>query len=348
MSPVLTSTPDSPAAVGYRWPAEWAPHAATWVSWPHNPNTWPGKFEPVPAQFAQMVLAIAEVEPVHVLAGGAAREMAEKLVGGREKVILHDIVTNDAWARDHGPTFLSGPDALPPALVDWEYNAWGGKYPPFDRDNAVPRLVAEITGRRRFATGVVLEGGAIEGDGEGTVLTTASCLLNANRNPGMTRERMQRYLADYLGARKVLWLPRGELAGDDTDGHIDQLARFVAPGVVVAAATEDAGDENYFPLKENLEALRGMQEASGRTLDVVELPLPAPKFYDDQRLPACYCNFYIANGLVLVPQFGDPADERAVEILRGVMPRHEVRGLPALDLVWGLGAFHCLTQQQPA
>jgi agmatine deiminase len=334
--------------LGYRWPAEWAPHAATWVSWPHNPKTWPGKFEPVPAQFAQMVLAIAEVEPIHVLSGGAeVMRTAERLVGGRKNVILHDILTNDAWARDHGPTFLSGPSHLSPALVDWEYNAWGGKYPPFDLDNLVPRRLAELTERRRFSTGVVLEGGAIDGDGEGTVLTTASCVLNPNRNPGMTRARIEQLMADYLGARHVLWLPRGELTGDDTDGHIDQLARFIAPRVVVAAITEDRADENFEPLQENLAALRRMSDAGGHALEVVPLPLPAPKFFDGQRLPAGYCNFYIANGLVLVPQFDDANDERAVAVLRELLPGHEVRGLPSLDLVWGLGSFHCLTQQEP-
>lgn len=295
-----------------------------------------------------MVLAIAEVEPVHVLAGGDdVRRVAEKFVGGRENVILHDIATNDAWARDHGPTFLEARPDLPPALVDWEYNAWGGKYPPFGRDNAVPRQVAKFTCRRLYSTGVVLEGGAIEGDGQGTVLTTASCVLNPNRNIGMSRERMEQLLANYLGAQRVLWLPRGELAGDDTDGHIDQLARFVGPATVVAAATEDQADENYEPLQENLNALRGMRDATGQHLEVFPLPLPAPKYYDDQRLPACYCNFYIANGLVLVPQFDDPADAQALGILRDLMPQHEVRGLPSLDLVWGLGSFHCLTQQQP-
>jgi agmatine deiminase len=302
----------------------------------------------VPAEFAQMVLAIAEVEPVHVLAGGAAvMETAQKFVGGRRNVSLHDIATNDAWARDHGPTFLSSSGELTPALIDWEYNAWGGKYPPFDLDNAVPRQIAEVTGRRRFATGVVLEGGAIDGDGQGTVLTTASCVLNPNRNPGMTQERMEQHLADYLGSKQVLWLPRGELTGDDTDGHIDQLARFVAPGVVVATTTKDVSDENYRPLQENLAALGNMHDSSGRALEVVSLPLPEAKYYDDQRLPAGYCNFYIANGLVLVPQFEDAADDRAVAILQELMPKHEVRGLPALDLIWGLGAFHCLTQQEP-
>jgi agmatine deiminase len=281
------------------------------------------------------------------LAGGAARSTAEELVGNHGNVILHDIATNDAWARDHGPTFLSSSLELPPALVDWEYNAWGGKYPPFDRDNNVPRQLAELTQRRRFSPGIILEGGAIEGDGRGTVLTTASCLLNSNRNHNMTCERMEQYLADFLVAKKVLWLPRGELAGDDTDGHIDQLARFVAPGVVVAATTDDRADENYEPLRENFAALQNMTDVTERRLEVVGLPLPSAKYVDDQRLPACYCNFYIANGLVLVPQFDDPADDRAVGILREFMPNHEVRGLPSLDLVWGLGSFHCLTQQEP-
>jgi agmatine deiminase len=343
---VLSPAPNSLAASGRRWPAEWERHASTWVSWPHNEKTWPGNFEPVPEEFARLVLAIAEAEPVHVLAGGKAREVAVKVVGGCENVILHDIPTNDAWARDHGPTFLSAPPGLPPALVDWEYNAWGGKYPPFDLDNQVPRRVAELTGRRRFAAGIVLEGGAIEGDGDGTVLTTASCVLNPNRNPGMTREKMEQYFADYLGARHVLWLPRGELAGDDTDGHIDQLARLVGPATVIAAAA-DRADENYEPLEENLSFLRSSRDAAGRSLDVISLPLPAPKYFGGQRLPACYCNFYIANDLVLVPQFEDPADGRAVAILREAIPDREVRGLPSLDLVWGLGSFHCLTQQEP-
>jgi agmatine deiminase len=301
----------------------------------------------VPAEFARLVLAIAEVEPVHVLAGGEARKVAEKLVGKRENVIIHAISTNDAWARDHGPTFLTAPSGLPPALVDWKYNAWGGKYPPFDLDDQVPGQIAELTGRRRFAAGIVLEGGAIEGDGEGTVLTTASCVLNPNRNAGMTRDRMEQYFADYLGAQRVLWLPRGELTGDDTDGHIDQLARFVGPATVVAAAADPA-DENQEALEENLAFLRRSRDAAGRSLEVIPLPLPSPKYFDDQRLPACYCNFYMANGLILAPQFDDPADERALAILREAMPSREVRGLPSLHLVWGLGSFHCLTQQEPA
>jgi agmatine deiminase len=231
-----TSNRIVPASLGYRWAAEWEPQAAVWLSWPRNPNTWPGKFEPVPAEYAIFARAIADYQPVHILAGGEVLAVAQKLVGGVKNITLHDIETNDSWCRDHGPSFLSGPaphpnplpngareKLLPPALVDWEYNAWGGKYPPFDKDNEVPRRVAEITGRRRFAAGVIMEGGAIEGNGAGTILTTESCLLNPNRNPHLSRSDVERYLKDYLACRKVLWMKGGEVSGDDTDGHIDQL-----------------------------------------------------------------------------------------------------------------------------
>jgi agmatine deiminase len=338
----------TPASLGYRWPAEWEPHAATWVAWPHNRDTWPGKFEPVPAQFAQLVRAVAEFEPVNVLVGGEnVMAEARSLVGDVPQVILHDIRTNDAWCRDHGPTFLIGPADDPPALVDWEYNAWGGKYPPFDADNAVPRQIAERSHRRRFTPGVVLEGGAIDGNGCGTILTTRRCLLHPDRNPNLTLEEMDQCLRDYLGARKVLWLTAGELAGDDTDGHIDQLARFVNPATVVVAAEDDAGDANYEPLQRLYDELAGMSDQDDRPLQLVRLPLPRPQMFRGQRLPASYLNFYIANGVVLVPWFGDPADEAAVQILARLFPGRQVRGLPALDLVWGLGAFHCLTQQEP-
>ena len=333
-----------PAALGYRWPAEWEPQSAVWLSWPRNPQTWPGKFEPVPAEFAQFARAIAEYELVHILAGGSVMEQARQLVGGMKNITLHDVETNDSWCRDHGPSFLTGN-----ALVDWEYNAWGGKYPPFDLDNQVPQRIAEITGRRRFAAGIILEGGAIDGNGQGTILTTESCLLNPNRNPQLGRDDLERYLRDYLGARKVLWLRGGGVAGDDTDGHIDQLARFVGPRTVVCATCDDTSDENYPPTHQNLGELRHMTDEDDRPLEVVPLPLPGPLYYSEQRLPASYCNFLIINGAVLVPQFGDrAADERACSILRELMPNREVRGLSSLDLVWGLGSFHCLSQQECA
>jgi len=291
----MTHADPTPAALGYRWPAEWEPHAATWLSWPHNVETWPGMFDRIPARFTAFVQAIAEFEPVHVLAGGAGpRGDASRHVGRSHNVTLHDIPTNDAWCRDHGPTFLvrdapaAGSESdldEPLALIDWQYNAWGGKYPPFDLDNKVPARIATELGCRRFAVDVVLEGGAIDGNGQGTVLTTASCLLNPNRNPRSSREDFERLLADYLAARHVIWLARGELAGDDTDGHIDQLARFVGPRTVVAAVASDTADENAAPLRENLAQLRSTTDHDGAALEVVPLPLPPPKFHDGQHHP---------------------------------------------------------------
>lgn len=346
----MSTSGETPAALGYRWPAEWERHASTWVSWPHNPKTWPDKFEPVPEEFAKFVRLLARYEPVNVLAGGdAVMAVAKELVGRTPNVTLHDIPTNDAWCRDHGPTFLVSDDkSLPPALVDWQYNAWGGKYPPFDMDNQVPRRIAELQNRRRFEPGIILEGGAIDGNGRGTVLTTESCLLNPNRNAGLSREDTERYLRDYLAATNILWLTGGEVAGDDTDGHIDQIARFVGPSTVVVAVCDDPSEENYGPTQQNLTELQNLRDERGQSLTVVPLPLPRPLFVDDQRLPASYCNFLIANGCVIVPQFNDPADERAIAILAELMPDREVVGSPSLDLVWGLGSFHCLSQQEPA
>jgi len=338
----------TPIAAGYRWPAEWERHTATWLSWPHNRETWPGKFDAVLPQFTDFVQAIAEFEPVHILAGGeSVRADAQAHVGHITGVTLHDIGTNDAWARDHGPTFLTGPTGISPALIDWQYNAWGGKYPPFDKDNAVPKQIAERLGCRRFAPDFILEGGAIDGNGLGTILTTESCLLNPNRNPGTSRETIERYLADYLGAKNVLWLQGGEIVGDDTDGHIDQLARFVNATTVVAATQENPADENHEPLTAIFRQLQSMTDQNGRPLKVIPLPMPGPLYFQTHRLPASYLNFYIANGVVIVPQFDDPADAAAVQILAGLFPDRQVRGLCAVDLVWGLGAFHCLSQQQP-
>jgi agmatine deiminase len=337
----------TPASLGYRWPAEWEPHAATWLAWPRNRETWPGKFEPIPAVWAALVRALAEFELVHILAGGdAVMAEARAMVDDLPNVVLHDIPTNDVWTRDHGPMFLSGPPSLAPALIDWGYNAWGGKYPPFDLDNAVPAKVAELTGRRCFTPGIILEGGAVDGNGEGTVLSTESCLLNPNRNPQLSKADVERYLADYCCAKKILWLAGG-MAGDDTDGHIDQLARFVGPTTVVCAVEEDRQDENYEPLGDNYRRLLEMSDAEDRPLKVIPIPMPRPLFFEDTRLPAGYLNFYIANGVVIVPQFNDPADRLAMETLARLFADRQLRGLDAVDLVWGLGAFHCVTQQEP-
>jgi agmatine deiminase len=356
-------TSELPAQLGYRWPAEWEPQASVWLSWPRNPATWPEHFEPVPGEFAQFVRLVAEYEPVNILAGGKeVMEQARALVGGLKNVTLYDIPTNDAWCRDHGPTFLGrsqGPrakgqsairnpqSAIPPALIDWGYNAWGGKYPPFDLDDQVPRRIAEVQGRRVFTPGIILEGGAIDGNGCGAILTTESCLLNPNRNPHLSKEQTESYLRDYLGAKKVLWLTGGEVAGDDTDGHIDQIARFVNPTTVVVSVCVDQDDENYAPTKQNLVELQQMTDQDGRPLEIIPLRLPRPLFCDGQRLPAGYCNFLIANGVVIVPAFGDPADEGAIRTLQPLFPDRDVRGSRSLHLIWGLGSFHCLSQQEP-
>jgi agmatine deiminase len=342
-----------PRELGYRWPAEWEPHAATWLAWPRKLETWPGKFEPIPGVWATLVRTLAEFEPVHILAGGEpVMAQARQLVGDVPNVTLHDRATDDVWMRDAGPMFLASPaplrsGPLAPALVDWEYNAWGGKYPPFDLDNAVPEYVAEQTGRKRFRPGIILEGGAVEGNGAGTILTTEPCLLNPNRNPQLSRADVERYLTDYLGARKVLWIS-GEIAGDDTDGHIDELARFVGPTTLVAAYEPDPSDDNHEPLLDNLRRLRSMTDALGRPLEVIPVRMPRPIYFDGQRLPASYMNFYIANGVVIAPTFNDPADAEALAVLRQAFPQREIRGIDAVDLAWGLGAFHCITQQQPA
>jgi agmatine deiminase len=328
----------------------------------------------VPAEFAQFVRLLAEYEPVNILAGGRdVIEQARSLVGDLKNVTLHDIPTNDAWCRDHGPTFLSSLNpkskiqnpkspphasprnategvpysALAPALIDWQYNAWGGKYPPFDLDNQVPRRIAELQGRRRFVPGIILEGGAIDGNGRGCILTTGSCLLNPNRNLGLAREAIEGYLRDYLGATKILWLTGGEIAGDDTDGHIDQIARFVNPTTIVVSSCDDPADDNYAPTQQNLRELVQLTDQDGRALEIVPLRLPRALFCDNQRLPAGYCNFLIANGVVIVPQFGDPADEEAIRTLQPLFPGRDVRGSPSLRLIWGLGSFHCLSQQEP-
>lgn len=343
----------SPAELGFRMPAEWEPHAATWLTWPHNLASWPGKFEPVPAIWAAMVEALLPGERVEIVVRDAA--MAEEVCAmlsarglGFDRIGLHVMPTDDAWMRDHGPTFLvrdaAGGREL--AGVDWDYNAWGGKYPPFHNDARIAARLCDLTGARRFHPGIVLEGGAIDVDGAGNLLTTESCLLNPNRNPHLDRAAIEAVLRGFLGVRQVLWLGDG-IVGDDTDGHIDDITRFVAPGRIVTVIEPDPRDENHEPLRANLERLRGMRDLAGRPFEIVTLPMPRPVEFDGQRLPASYANFYIGNEVVLVPTFADPSDEAALATLTRLFPERRVLGIEATDLVLGLGAFHCVTQQQP-
>lgn len=347
---------EKPAQLGFRLPAEWEPHEATWIAWPHQRDDWPGKFAPVPWVYAEIVRHLHAGEEVRILVNGAAGERAAHTVLGRlrldwDRVQFWHVPTDRVWTRDYGPCFLTAADGRAGA-VHWQFNAWA-KYPNWRRDAAAGRRILdrlvlptwrpEHNGRR-----VVLEGGSIDVNGTGVLLTTEECLLSPvqERNPGLSRADYERLFADYLGVRKTLWLGPG-IAGDDTHGHIDDLARFVAPRIVVAVMEENSADPNFEPLRENLRRLREMTDGEGRPLDVVPLPMPAPVWLDGQRLPASYANFYIANDRVLVPTFNDPNDRRALGVLADLFPGRAVVGIHAADLVWGLGTLHCLTQQQP-
>lgn len=366
-----------PGRLGYRWPAEWERHRATWLAWPHNKETWPGGLDPVEDAFCEMVRTLVSDEAVEILVLDSA--MAERVYarlagagvssttsGGLDRVRFHVVPTNDAWIRDHGGIFLSRADAVRDSewdsgsgaasgmttgrlLLDFEYDAWGGKYPPWDLDAGIAKAMASITSLPRFESPYVLEAGGIEGDGEGTVLTTESCLLNSNRlRPGQTRSReeMEGLLADTLGAKRILWLGEG-IEGDDTDGHVDDLTRFVAPGRVVTIVESDPADVDFAPLAENRRRLATLRDARDRRLEVIELPTPGRIEAAHGRLPASYANFYVANAAVLVPVFGVDADREALAILEGCFPDRGVVPIPGRALVEGLGAVHCLTQQEP-
>ena len=344
----------TPAQLGYHMPAEWAPHRGTWLSWPHKEASWPGTFGPVPGIFAAMVRELADREEVHINVAGPGMETSVRVLLGDAgadagNVFFHYNPTNDAWCRDHGPVFVERTrgGTRDQAIVDWGYNAWGGKYPPYDLDDVIPARIGAELGLPVFQPDIVMEGGSIDVNGRGTLLTTEACLLNPNRNPRLDRAGIEGYLRDYLGVRKILWLGDG-IAGDDTDGHVDDLTRFVDEQTVVTVIEEDPADQNYEPLQENLERLRGMTDQDGRPLRVVTLPMPRPLAHDGQRLPASYANFYIANGLVLLPTYDPPRDEEALATLASLFPGRDVVGIDCTDLVWGLGAFHCVTQQWPA
>ena len=333
-------------------PAEWAPHHATWLSWPRREGiSFPNQFDPVPAIWAGICAVLSPGENVHINFFSEAHEqeiraaLAEAGLKVGERIFLHHFPAYEPWCRDHGPIFVKNGDRL--AVVDWDYNAWGGKYPPCDLDDAVPQRVAESLGLPLFRPRMILEGGSIEVNGAGTLLTTEACLLNPNRNPDLTKAEIEQRLRDYLGVEKILWLREG-IVGDDTDGHVDDIARFVDQRTVVAAIEEDPADENYELLREGRRRLETMINAQGEPLRIIDLPMPEPVIREGQRLPASYANFYIANEVVLLPVFGQRNDERARAIVQGCFPTRRVVPMDSRDLIWGLGSFHCVTQQQPA
>jgi agmatine deiminase len=300
-----------------------------------------------------MVGLLADREEVHINVAGPPMEAQVRGMLGDAgadtgNVFFHHNPTNDAWCRDHGPIFVQreSDQSARQAIIDWGFNAWGGKYPPYDLDDVIPTRIAEELDLPVFHPGIILEGGSIDVNGSGTLLTTESCLLNPNRNPSLGRAEIEHYLRSYLGISKILWLGDG-ISGDDTDGHVDDLTRFVDPVTVVTVVEEDVADENYEPLQANLERLRGMTDQDGRPLRIITLPMPQPLWHEGQRLPASYANFYIANGLVLLPTYDADRDDEACATLQGLFPDREVIGIDCTDLVWGLGAFHCVTQQWP-
>lgn len=342
----------TPAQLGYRFPAEWEPQAATWFSWPHNLDTWPGKFEPIPGVFTTIVKTLAPYQHVNinVISDDMRKDVAARLSAAEidsSRFTLYNVPTNDSWCRDHGPAFVVNPASSEPlAIIDWGYNAWGGKYPPFDLDDMVPSRIGEIRKLPVFYPGIVMEGGSIDVNGEGCLLTSRSCLLNENRNPALTQAEIEEFLVEYYNVKKILWLDDG-IVGDDTDGHVDDTARFVNPHTIVAAVEHDPQDENYPILQKNLSALKAMTDVHGDHFRIVEIPMPAPLSYNGQRIPASYINFLIANGIVMVPTFRDPKDAIALEILQHQFQDRVVVGIDCVDLVWGLGTLHCISQQEP-
>lgn len=347
-------TPGSPAANGFRMPAEFEPHAATWLSWPHKEASWPGKLERIPPLFVEMVRALVPGEIVNILVNQSApaqkvRELLQRANVPLDHVRLHEVMTDDAWIRDSGPTFITirvdGRGET--AILNWGYNAWGGKYPPWDNDNVIPERVGALLGLPVHTPGMILEGGSIDVNGRGTLLTTESCLLNPNRNPQLDRAAIEQRLRDYLGVRSILWLGDG-IVGDDTDGHVDDITRFVSPTTVVTVLEDDPRDENHAPLLANYRRLQEMRDQDGQPLRVVTLPMPRPLSHEGQRLPASYANFYIGNAAVLLPTFAQPSDRVASATLAELFPQRRIVPIPATDFVWGLGACHCATQQQPA
>lgn len=342
---------ETPKALGFRFPAEWELQEALWLSWPHKEESWPGKIETIYAPYSQFIKIVADDQLVRInVADEEMKNFATKHIeaagANMENISFHMNPTNDAWCRDHGPAFVINDQTGEKAVVDWGYNAWGGKYPPFDLDDVVPTRIAKEFNLKLFTPPIVMEGGSVEFNGKGTVLTTTACLLNENRNPHLTKEQIEQYLLDYYGQDQVLWLGDG-IIGDDTDGHIDDITRFVAEDTVLTVVEEDTNDENHPILQENLETLKSMRLLDGRPLKIVELPMPKPVIYEDQQLPASYANFYIANKTVIVPVFNDANDDRALAIIQSCFPDRKVIGIDSVDIIWGLGSFHCLSQQEP-
>ena len=335
----------------YRFPAEWEKHEATWLTWPYLEDSFPGKLKAIYPKFVQFIKEIANGEIVRIIVpdememGNLIMYLMEADIDS-SSVEMYIHPTNDVWCRDHGPAFLINPKGKDKKIiVNWEFNAWGNKYPS-ELDNLVPQKIAQQIGYPVYSPGIIMEGGAIDVNGKGTLMTTTSCLLNSNRNPQFSQEEIEQFLCNYYGVQQILWLGEG-IEGDDTDGHIDDIARFVNEDTVVTVVEDNEFDNNFLPLQENLLKLKSFRLLNGKPLKIVELPMPVPQYWESKRLPASYANFYICNAAVIVPQFQCIQDELALEILGELFKDRKVIGIDSKDIIWGLGSFHCLSQQEP-
>lgn len=349
----MSKNNSTPKSQGYYFPAEFHPHQATWLSWPHKEASWPGKIQSIYPSYVEFIKKLARFEVVNINIVDAAMENAarQRLADANvnsQNIFFHLHPTNDAWCRDHGPAFLlNRNDKTKKAVVDWNYNAWGNKYPPFDLDDIIPTLIGKKLGLPVFHPGIIMEGGSVDFNGAGTVITSKSCLLNPNRNPHLSQSEIEQYLMDFYGQDQVLWVDEG-IVGDDTDGHIDDTVRFINEDTVIAVVEENKQDDNYSILQDNLSQIKKMRLINGKQLNIIEMPMPDDVIWEEQRLPASYANFYIANKQVIVPTFNGPKDEKAIGILEESFPDREIVGIDSTDIIWGLGSFHCLSQQEPA
>lgn len=343
----------TPKQSGYYFPAEFEKHEAMWLSWPHKEESWPGKINLIYPNYCQFIKEVSQSEIVRInVADEAMRQFAighlEKAGVDLSRIEFYFHPTNDAWCRDHGPAFLVNPDSdIKKVIVDWNYNAWGNKYPPYDLDDVIPTLIAREFNLPVYHPGIIMEGGSVEFNGKGTLLTSTACLLNPNRNPHLNQDQIEGYLRDYYGVEQILWVDEG-IVGDDTDGHIDDTVRFVNEDTVLTVIEENKNDENYPLLQHNLKQLKKLRLLNGKPLNIVELPMPDEVVYEGQRLPASYANFYIANHAVIVPTFRSDKDEKALTIIQDCFPNRKIVGIDSTDIIWGLGSFHCLSQQEPA
>ena len=337
-----------PEQGGFYFPAEWHEHESTWLSYPHNENSWPGKIDSIFPYYNEFIKHLTEDEKVHInvlnqnMLSRVEKELKANLTD-MTNIQFHLFETNDAWIRDHGPAFvINGKEK---AIVNWKYNAWGGKYPS-EKDNLIPHKIAQYSGLREFVADIVMEGGSVDFNGQGDVITTESCLLNENRNPQFSQSEIEQRLHDYYGVNNIIWLKEG-VEGDDTDGHIDDLTRFVNEDTVITMVSEDKNDEDYDILNKNLSILKTARLLNGKQLNIIEVLMPQNVIYEDQKLPASYANFYIANKKVIVPLYKCNNDDKAMRIFEEVFKDRQIVGIDSTDIVWGLGSFHCLSQQEP-